>query len=531
MVIATTVLVVGAGPAGLLTAAELQRRGVQCLLIDAHERPLEWDRATVVHPRSLEIFDSLGIVEPLLAAGVKQRGARIHADGKVLGEIDLDLCGSRYPYNIGISEEVTESILADYLASHGGSVRRASKLVDLQERPDGMLARIQQPDGDIEVLAEWVIGCDGHHSTVRELTGIEQDGHDISQPWAVFDAAISGWPEIFEANYAYLDRIPVILTALPGQRWRVYLRPSAEDSDLVADALSTLRRYLPEANFEDVAHPARFLCYTKVARQFRAGRILLAGDAAHTCSPAQGHGMNSGLHDAVNLAWKLALVCGGQCSDSLLDSYQAERRPAAQRVLASGDEAESAQLATDPDLLRERNAAIRKAFEDGASQHHEAVAEAELDIDYRDSPIVMGDRHDPVSPGQRLPDQIPIRLAAGGAGMLHEGAHRKGHTVFILGGPRTSADALAQVRAAIEPLSDGAIIEAVVALTANADANGADGYLDPSLAGRLGVWHILVLAVRADGHVGLRSEERHVETLGAYVARLRAPAPGTAVPS
>lgn len=214
MVIATTVLVVGAGPAGLLTAAELQRRGVQCLLIDAHERPLEWDRATVVHPRSLEIFDSLGIVEPLLAAGVKQRGARIHADGKVLGEIDLDLCGSRYPYNIGISEEVTESILADYLASHGGSVQRASKLVDLQERPDGMLARIERPDGDIEVLAEWVIGCDGHHSTVRELAGIEQDGHDISQPWAVFDAAISGWPEIFEANYAYLDRIPVILTAL-----------------------------------------------------------------------------------------------------------------------------------------------------------------------------------------------------------------------------------------------------------------------------------------------------------------------------
>ncbi|WP_258127914.1 FAD-dependent monooxygenase [Achromobacter anxifer] len=531
MVIATKVLVVGAGPAGLLTAAELQRRGVQCLLIDAHERPLEWDRATVVHPRSLEIFDSLGIVEPLLAAGVKQRGARIHADGKVLGEIDLDLCGSRYPYNIGISEEVTEAILTDYLTRHGGSVQRASKLVDLQARQDGVLARIERPDGDIEVLADWVIGCDGHHSTVRALAGIEQDGHDISQPWAVFDAAISGWPESFEANYAYLDQIPVILTALPDQRWRVYLRPSAEDSDLVADALSTLRRYLPEANFEDVAHPARFQCYTKVARQFRAGRILLAGDAAHTCSPAQGHGMNTGLHDAVNLAWKLALVCGGQCSDWLLDSYQTERRPAAQRVLASGEEAESAQLATDPDVLRARNAAIRKAFEDDTSQHHEAVAEAELDIDYRDSPIVMGERHDPVTPGQRLPDWIPVRLAAGDAGMLHERTNRKGHTVFILGGPRTSADVLGQVRAAIQPLSDGAIIEAVVALTANTDLEDVDGYLDPSMAGRLGVLHVLVLAVRADGHVGLRAQERHAQALEAYVALLRAPAPGAAVAS
>ncbi|WP_278485009.1 FAD-dependent monooxygenase [Achromobacter insolitus] len=528
MVIATTVLVVGAGPAGLLTAAELRRRGVQCLLIDAHERPLEWDRATVVHPRSLEIFDSLGIVEPLLAAGVKQRGARLHAGGKVLGEIDLDLCGSRYPYNIGISEEVTESILTDYLAGQGGTVQRASKLVGLQERQDGLLASIEQPGGEIEVLAQWVIGCDGHHSTVRSLAGIEQDGHDISQPWAVFDATISDWPEIFEANYAYLDEIPVILTALPGERWRVYLRPSGEDSDLVADALSTLRKYLPQVEFEAVSHPARFYCYTKVARRFRDGRILLAGDAAHTCSPAQGHGMNTGLHDAVNLAWKLALVCGGQCSDSLLDSYQAERRPAAQRVLASGDAAESAQLATDPAVLRERNLAIRKAFEDGASQHHEAVAEAELDIDYAGSPIVMGDRHDPVSPGQRLPDQIPVRFAAGETGMLHDWVKRKGHTLFILGGVRTSRDALEQVRSDIAHLSDGTIIEAVIALTANDGIEGVDGYMDPSTAGKLGVWNIVVLAIRADGHVGLRAEDLHAQTLTAYIELLRAPAVGKA---
>ncbi len=147
MQIATTVLVVGAGPAGLLTAAELRRRGVDCLLIDAHERPLEWDRATVVHPRSLELFDSLGIVEPLLAAGVRQCGARIHANGEILGEIDLDLCGSRYPYNIGISEETTEAILADYLAAQGGAVQRATKLVGLEDTEDGMLATLEQPDG------------------------------------------------------------------------------------------------------------------------------------------------------------------------------------------------------------------------------------------------------------------------------------------------------------------------------------------------------------------------------------------------
>src|SRR5689334_728735 len=112
---AATVLVVGAGPSGLLMAAELHRRGVDCLLIDAHDSPMGWDRATVVHPRSLEIFEQLGIVAPLLEAGVKQRMAVIRAGGTLLGEIDLALCGSRYPFNIGISEEVTEAILADYL--------------------------------------------------------------------------------------------------------------------------------------------------------------------------------------------------------------------------------------------------------------------------------------------------------------------------------------------------------------------------------------------------------------------------------
>jgi 2-polyprenyl-6-methoxyphenol hydroxylase-like FAD-dependent oxidoreductase len=247
-----------------------------------------WDRATVVHPRSLEIFEQLGILEPLLAAGVKQRHAYIHADGEALGEIDLGLCGSRYPYNIGVSEEVTERILTDYLTGLGGQVTRGAKLAALAEREDGVLATIENGGTATDILARWVIGCDGHHSTVRTIAGIEQDGHDIPDPWAVFDSGVSDWPQSFEANYAYLDDIPVILTALPDKRWRVYMRPSSPQSDLVAEALSTLRRYLPGARFEAIANPTRFQCHTKVARRFRSGRILLAGDAAYTCSPAQG---------------------------------------------------------------------------------------------------------------------------------------------------------------------------------------------------------------------------------------------------
>src|SRR5262249_19755751 len=160
-------------------------------------------------------------------------------------------------------------------------------------------------------------------------------------------------------NYAYLEDIPVILTALPERRWRVYLRPSAPDSDLVADARSTLSRYVSALGFDDVANPTRFHCPTKVATRFRASRILLAGDAAHVCRVAQAQGMNSGLEDAFNLAGKLALVCQGRSSPDLLDSYEVERRPVAEAITASGDATEHAQTLTDPAERRARDETLR----------------------------------------------------------------------------------------------------------------------------------------------------------------------------
>jgi hypothetical protein len=187
-----------------------------------------------------------------------------------------------------------------------------------------------------------------------------------------------------------------------------------------ADASSTMHRYLPTIDFDDIANPTRFHCHTKVASRFRSGRILLAGDAAHVCSPAQGHGMNSGLQDAFNLAWKLAVVCHGHCTPALLDSYEAERRPVAETITVSGDAVELAQTVTDPAERRARDGTLRAVFPDPTSRHHEVIAEAELDVDYRGSPIVMGDESDALAPGQRLPDTIEIVLAGGEVCMLHQ---------------------------------------------------------------------------------------------------------------
>ncbi len=486
-----SVLVAGAGPTGLLLAAELQRRGVSCKLIDALPEPLRWDRATVIHPRSLEVFESLGLIDRFLEAGTKQCAVKIYSAGELLGALDLSECGSSYGFNLGLSEEVTESILTDYLTALGGVVHRASRLTGVRVQSDAVVAEIEENGSRYRVHAEWIVGCDGLHSRTRESSGIVLEGHDIDAPWAVFDAAIAGWTDHFELNVGYLDAVPVILTALPGRRWRVYLRPSSPESDLVDDAASTVRRYAGGASFVDVANPTRFHCASKVANRFRSGRVLLAGDAAHLCSPAQGHGMNTGLQDAFNLAWKLALVCKGIADSSLLDSYEAERRPVAEMVAHSGDIVEAGELLTDPADRRSRDAAIRTTFTESSSRHNEIVAETELNVDYAASPIVLGGGAGVLAAGQRMPNKIPAGAA--------------GHTVVLVPDPVAADPDAARLREAVQKIVDRSrVFETIVSLDASRALDGRAGST--------------LLVVRPDGYIGMRCEEHHLAALERYHA-------------
>jgi 2-polyprenyl-6-methoxyphenol hydroxylase-like FAD-dependent oxidoreductase len=448
-----SVLVVGAGPTGLLLASELERRGVRCHLIDARPGPLHWDRATVVHPRSLQIFESLGLAGKFLDAGCRQRVIKIHSRGKLLGTMDLSSCGSVYGFNLGVSEEVTERILTEYLETQGGKVNRSCRLTGLQPHAGGVMAEIERDGVPYHVDAQWVVGCDGLHSPTRELSGIGFEGHDIAKAWAVFDAAVRGWTDTYEGTFVYLDSLPVILTALPGQRWRVYLRPSSEESDLVADAASTLRAYLPAASFVGVENPTRFHCHTKVAAKYRLGRVFLAGDAAHLCSPSEGHGMNCGLQDAFNLAWKLALVQRGAAEPGLLDSYEIERRPIAERVMQSGDAFEEAQTLTDAAECEKRDEGIRAKLADAKTLHHEVAAETELIADYCGSPIVFGDANSRLVAGRRLPDAIAVEGPEMRAGKLHALGQRAGHTLLLLAGFGAHIPTLVDLHGALQKLT------------------------------------------------------------------------------
>ena len=178
----------------------------------------------------MEIFEALGLADRMLDEGVRTRAARFHSGGEVLGELDLGLAGCRYGFDLGVSEEVTER--GPHRAPEGG--RRIGHpldaAVDLDQGPDGVTATLER-DGEAETVAvDWVVGCDGLHSKVRELAGIEFPGSDIEAPWAVFDAAAAGWSEEHDVAAAFLDLPPVILTPLPGRRWRIYIRPTERRS-------------------------------------------------------------------------------------------------------------------------------------------------------------------------------------------------------------------------------------------------------------------------------------------------------------
>lgn len=510
------VLVVGAGPTGLLLAGELERRGISCHLIDARSAPLNWDRATVIHPRSLQIFESIGLAERFLAAGCRQRVIKIHSDGKELGMMDLASCGSVYGFNVGLSEEVTENILTDSLHTHGGEVNRGSRLVGLEQQSEGILAEIERDGERYQMEAQWVVGCDGVHSVTREQFGITMEGEDKAKLWAVFDVTMSRWPDTYEGTFVYLDTPPVIMTALPEERWRVYLRPTSEESDLIADARETLRVYLPDSPFVDVENANRFHCHTKVASRFRAGPVFLAGDAAHVCSPTEGHGMNRGLQDAFNLAWKLALVCRG-ADPVLLDSYEIERKPAAEMVIASGNRFEKNLTMTDPLERANRNQAIRETLAEEKTRHHEIVAETELNVDYSGSRIVFGDRSEVFQAGSRIPDLIEVETRGRGRCRLVELTQRAGHTLLLIAGDDADGAELAKLDAAVGGLiADAELFEAAFSFALKSHVGADIGEIGRAEADLLGVNGVTLFAVRPDGYVGLRADTDHVQALHRY---------------
>lgn len=343
------VLIVGAGPTGLMLANQLARRGVRALVIDRNPGPSIQTKALGVQARTLEIYAHLGIVERALELGTRATGANMWVEGRrsarvPLGDIGRDL--SPYPFLLILGQDDNERLLGDALREQGMDVRWNTELVGLVQSAEHVSATLKQADGSmLEVTARWVAGCDGSHSAVRHLSDIPFPGAPYEHVFFVADTRMTGPMVPGELNVYFWRRGFHLLFPMHGtDHWRVVgivppeLR-ARDDLDFDAVVPSVRQEVGSSLSFQACTWFATYHIHHRRAERFRDRRCFLLGDAAHIHSPVGAQGMNTGLQDAYNLAWKLALVVSGRAGERLLDSYEIERVPVADRLLRTTDQA------------------------------------------------------------------------------------------------------------------------------------------------------------------------------------------------
>jgi 2-polyprenyl-6-methoxyphenol hydroxylase-like FAD-dependent oxidoreductase len=343
----TDVLVVGAGPTGLMLANQLTRRGVRARIIDRHSGPSLQTRALGVQARTLEIYSHLGIAGRALGLGKRATGANMWAEGKrtarvPLGDIGRDM--SPYPFLLILGQDDNERLLGEALQKAGTAVEWNTELVGIEQEPDRVIAQLKQPDGTIrKVAAAWVAGCDGARSAVRELSGIPFEGAPYEHVFFVADTKMTGPMVPEELNiYFWRDGFHLFFPMRGLNHWRIVgiVPPELRGRDdlTLDDVIQSIR---DEAGagvvLQECSWFSTYRIHHRRAVRFRDRRCFLLGDAAHIHSPVGAQGMNTGLQDAYNLGWKLALVVSGGAGADLLDTYEAERIPVARRLLSTTD--------------------------------------------------------------------------------------------------------------------------------------------------------------------------------------------------
>jgi 2-polyprenyl-6-methoxyphenol hydroxylase-like FAD-dependent oxidoreductase len=345
----TDVLIVGAGPTGLMLANQLARRSIRFEIIDRHSGPAQQSRAMAVHARTLEIYAKLGIAGQAVARGARGIAASMWAGGRWRAQIPVGDIGkglSPFPFVLMLGQDENEFIMGDKLRDLGAGVQWNTELIALEQRADGVDLTLKQPDGtQRQISAAWVAGCDGSRSAVREKNGIGFPGAPYEHTFFVADTEATGSMRPDEVNvYLSRDGFHLFFPMRGKDRWRVIgiLPP-----ELRAKADVTFEQVVPSVreqagaslDFRSCLWFSTYRIYHRAAERFRDRRCFVLGDAAHVHSPMGGQGMNTGLQDAYNLAWKLALVVSGRADAALLDTYAQERMPVAQELLNTTDRA------------------------------------------------------------------------------------------------------------------------------------------------------------------------------------------------
>ncbi|WP_433631461.1 FAD-dependent monooxygenase [Nocardia sp. CA-120079] len=378
----TDVLVVGAGPVGMALTASLADKGVPVVLIDKQAAGDNTSRAAVVHARTLEVLTELDVTEKMIARGIIVAQATVRERDRVLLHVGFDDLPTDYPYTLLIPQDSTEQILVERLEATGTRVTRPCELTSLVQDPDGVTATTAA--GEV-IRARYVVGADGMHSLVREQAGIAFEGDTYAQSFVLADAVLGGDVPDAEIRLYFSPEGVTVIAPLPGGRHRIVATvddaPPQPDHVHVQHLLSTRGPQRNPATVEKIVWSSRFRVHHRLAERYRAGRIFLAGDAAHVHSPAGGQGMNTGLQDGLNLAAKLAAVIRDGADDGVLDAYETERRPVAENVVAFTDKMTRVATVGSAPLRGVRNTVLRALDWIPAVHQKMAMNLSELGID------------------------------------------------------------------------------------------------------------------------------------------------------
>ena len=421
------ILVVGAGPVGMTLALALRRQGLAVRIVDKAVVRTDKSKAVVLWPRTLELLDIQGCAQVFVDAGTQAAGTRIISAGHELVQVHFSKVHSAYPFALLIPQSETERLLEQQLAAAGVQVEREVELLSFSDDGAQVHACLRHADGREETaVAAWLAACDGAHSTVRHALGLAFDGDTLDSGWVLADVQVDGELRSEEMTICWQPAGVLGFFPLGGRRFRVIAEtgPSADTPD-APPTLAQVQALMDERGPPGLrAHDAVWLSNFRINERkisdYRHGRVFLAGDAAHVHSPAGGQGMNTGMQDVLNLAWKLALVQRGLAAPSLLDSYSPERSAIGDQVLRSTGRMTRAALLRNP-LLRElRDLAAATLSRVPAIQQRLVEQLAELDLHYAHSPLSAtphgASRHPEA--GARAPD-VAVTASGGSPTRLH----------------------------------------------------------------------------------------------------------------
>ena len=344
----TEVIIIGAGPTGLAFACQMIRYGIDFVIVDRKETTTPYSKAIGVQARTLEIYEQIGLADKLIDLGWKAEGARLIVGGEVRGAIDFRDIGegmSAYPYVLIVEQGKHESLIYNFIKSSGHDVRWQTELENLSHDDDGVTAVIKNPSGETErIEAKFLVGCDGAKSPVRHSLGLTFEGGTFERLFYVADVEI-GWEFENDALMVFLmkNNLLAFFPMVGENRWRIvgtFPEEFAKDEgDVLYEEIEEQIKRDAELKL-DITNLNWFSTYKVHARhvnKFSEGRCFLAGDAAHIHTPAGAQGMNTGIQDGYNLAWKLAMVLNGKAADKILESYNEERLENAENLLKTTD--------------------------------------------------------------------------------------------------------------------------------------------------------------------------------------------------